>query len=35
VVRTAKEKRYEALFAIIKSIKNSKKIKDFNKMLTR
>merc|ERR1712128_281589 len=34
VVRSAKEKRYEALYTIIKSIRNSKKIKDFNKMLT-
>jgi len=34
VVRSAKEKRYEALYNIIKSIRNSKKIKDFNKMLT-
>ncbi len=35
VVRTAKEKRYEVLFSIIKTIRNSKKIKDFNKMLSR
>jgi len=34
VVRSAKEKRYEALHTIIKTIRNSKKIKDFNKMLT-
>jgi len=34
VVRSAKEKRYEALYTIIKSIRNSKKIKDFNKMLS-
>ena len=34
VVRSAKEKRYEILFNIIKSIRNSKKIKDFNKMLS-
>merc|ERR1711872_738762 len=34
VVRSAKEKRYEVLFTIIKSIRNSKKIKDFNKMLS-
>merc|ERR1712128_176869 len=34
VVRSAKEKRYEALYTIIKTIRNSKKIKDFNKMLT-
>jgi len=34
VVRSAKEKRYETLFNIIKTIRNSKKIKDFNKMLS-
>jgi len=34
VVRTEKEKRYESLHNIIKNIKNSKKIKDFNKMLS-
>ena len=34
VVRSAKEKRYETLYTIIKSIRNSKKIKDFNKMLS-
>merc|ERR1712106_305838 len=34
IVRSAKEKRYEALYTIIKSIRNSKKIKDFNKMLS-
>merc|ERR1719515_273078 len=34
IVRSAKEKRYEALYTIIKTIRNSKKIKDFNKMLT-
>ena len=34
MVRSAKEKRYEALYTIIKTIRNSKKIKDFNKMLT-
>jgi len=34
VVRSTKEKRYEALFNIIKNIRNSKKIKDFNKMLS-
>ncbi len=32
VVRSAKEKRYEQLHAIIKTIRNSKKIKDFYKM---
>jgi translation initiation factor 3 subunit C len=32
--RSAKEKRYEALYTIIKTIRNNKKIKDFNKMLT-
>ena len=35
VVRSEKEKRYESLYNIIKNIKNSKKIKDFNKMLSR
>ena len=34
IVRSAKEKRYEALYTIIKSIRNSKKIKDFYKMET-
>ena len=34
VVRSAKEKRYEQLHNIMKSIRNSKKIKDFNKMET-
>lgn len=34
VVRSAKEKRYEQLLTIIKNIRNSKKIKDFNKMET-
>jgi len=34
VVRSAKEKRYETLYTIIKNIRNSKKIKDFNKMLS-
>jgi len=34
VVRSAKEKRFEALYTIIKTIRNSMKIKDFNKMLT-
>ena len=34
IVRSAKEKRYEALYAIIKTIRNSKKIKDFYKMET-
>ena len=33
-MRSAKEKRYEALRNIMKSIRNSKKIKDFNKMET-
>merc|ERR1719414_594368 len=32
VVRSAREKRYEALNQIIKNIRNSKKIKDFTKM---
>jgi len=32
VVRSAKEKRHEQLNNIIKTIRNSKKIKDFNKM---
>jgi len=32
VVRSAKDKRYEQLNGIIKNIRNSKKIKDFNKM---
>lgn len=32
VVRSAKEKRYESLHTIIKAIRNSKKINDFNKM---
>jgi len=34
VVRSAKDKRYEQLNGIIKNIRNSKKIKDFNKMET-
>ena len=34
IVRSAKEKRYEALYTIIKTIRNSKKIKDFYKMET-
>jgi translation initiation factor 3 subunit C len=34
VVRTAREKRYEALENIIHAIRNSKKIKDFTKMET-
>merc|ERR1711981_1523496 len=34
VVRSAKEKRYEQLHTIIKSIRNSRKIKDFYKMET-
>ena len=34
VVRSAKEKRFEALYSIIKTIRNSMKIKDFNKMLS-
>merc|ERR1712066_842185 len=34
IVRSAKEKRYEQLHTIIKSIRNSKKIKDFYKMET-
>ena len=34
VVRSAKEKRNELIQTIIKSIRNSKKIKDFNKMET-
>jgi translation initiation factor 3 subunit C len=34
VVRSAKEKRYELIHTIMKSIRNSKKIKDFNKMET-
>ena len=34
VVRSAKEKRYEALYANIKTIKNCKKTKDFNQMLS-
>ena len=34
IVRSAKEKRYELLHTIIKSIRNSKKIKDFYKMET-
>ena len=34
VVRSAKAKRYEALNGIIKNIRNSKKIKDFNQMET-
>ena len=33
-MRSAKEKRYEQLHNIMKSIRNSKKIKDFNKMET-
>lgn len=33
-VRSAKEKRYEELNGIMKTIRNSKKIKDFNKMET-
>ena len=32
IVRSAREKRYEALNTIIHSIRNSKKIKDFTKM---
>ena len=32
VVKSAKEKRYESLTTIIKNIRNSKKINDFNKM---
>ena len=34
IVRSAREKRYEALNNLIHSIRNSKKIKDFNKMET-
>ena len=34
VVRSAREKRYEALNQIIHNIRNSKKIKDFTKMET-
>ena len=34
VVKSAKEKRYESLHSIIKTIRNSKKINDFNKMET-
>merc|ERR1712179_351833 len=34
IVRSAKEKRYEALYTLIKSIRNSKKINDFYKMET-
>lgn len=34
IVRSAKEKRYEALFGNIKIIKNCKKTKDFNQMLS-
>ena len=34
VVKSAKEKRYESLYTIIKTIRNSKKINDFNKMET-
>jgi len=34
VVRSAREKRYEALNTLIHSIRNSKKIKDFTKMET-
>lgn len=34
VVRTEKEKRFESLNIIIKQIRNAKKIRDFNKMLT-
>jgi len=34
VVRSAKEKKFEVLHGFIKSIRNSMKIKDFNKMLT-
>merc|ERR1712024_290501 len=34
LVRSAKEKRYEVLNTLIKSIRNSKKIKDFYKMET-
>ena len=34
VVRSAKEKRYEALFGNIKTIKNCKKTRDFNQMLS-
>lgn len=33
-IKSAKEKRYEELFTIIKQIKNFKKIKDFSKLLT-
>ena len=33
-MRSAKEKRYEALFGNIKIIKNCKKTKDFNQMLS-
>merc|ERR1711915_1059136 len=32
--RSAKEKRYEVLYTIIKTIRHGKKIKDFNKMLS-
>ncbi|MRT33186.1 hypothetical protein FGX01_05365, partial [Xylella fastidiosa subsp. multiplex] len=34
VVRTAKEKRFEDLNAIVKQIKNFRKIRDFAKLLT-
>ena len=34
MVRSAKEKKFEVLHGFIKSIRNSMKIKDFNKMLT-
>ena len=34
MVKSAKEKRYESLHSIIKTIRNSKKINDFNKMET-
>merc|ERR1719264_2188002 len=34
IVRSAKEKRYEALYGNIKIIKNCKKTKDFNQMLS-
>ncbi|GFX32606.1 eukaryotic translation initiation factor 3 subunit C [Trichonephila clavipes] len=34
IVRTAREKRYEELTDIIKQMKNHKKIKDMNKLLT-
>jgi len=34
VVRSAKEKRYEAIYGNIKTIKNCRKTKDFNQMLS-